>query len=158
APTAQVQYASVSAGLDGEVVLSTVSVSVARERAREVWKAAQIGIATPGALWLARRLLLADDSLPEHLAITVKGLQGPAAAFGTGAGAVTRLSLVPFETLGCGVVSRFSVADYQRMGLNPGTQQQRVEYRYDEAAATLTLLAEFASPPFSTISLHTELQ
>ena len=158
APAAQVQYGSVAAGLDGGVDLSQVTVSIAHDRVHEVWRASQVGIGTPGALWLLRRLLSGDDSFPEHLAITVKGLQVPAAAFGTGTAALNPLSLVPFETLGCGIVSRFSVADYQRMGLNPGVQQQRLEYRYDPAAATLTLIADLASPPFSAINLRTELQ
>src|SRR5215472_4965601 len=155
APAAQVQYASVGAGIDGAVELGNVTVTVTRDHAREVWRAAQVDVGTPGAVWLLRRLLLDDDGLPEHLNITVRGLQVPAAALGTGAAAINPLSLVPFETLGCGIVSRFSVADYQRMGLNPGVQQQHVEYRYDAAAATLVLSAEFDSPPFSAISMHT---
>lgn len=158
APVAQLQYADVGAGLDGAVTLGGVTVTVTRDHAREVWRASRLDLGTPGALWLVRRLLLDDDSLPEHLSVAVSGLQSPATAFGTAAAAVNPLSMVPFETLGCGIVSRFSVADYQRMGLNPGAQQQRLEYRYDASAATLTLTADLASPPFSTINAHLELQ
>jgi hypothetical protein len=160
APAAQVQYGGVSAGLDGAIVLDAVSVAVTRERVRETWRAAQINLETPGALWLLRRLLLSDDSLPEHLGVTIRGLQVPAAALGAGADTawVSPLSLVPFETLGCGIVTRFSVADYQRMGLNPGAQQQHLEYRYDSTGSTLAFSAELAAPPFSTLNLHGELQ
>jgi hypothetical protein len=160
APYAQVQIGSVSSSLDGSVELAGVSVSVGKGAARENWRATQVSLTTPGALWLLRRLLLADEGLPERLGVTLKGLQAPAAVLGVGADAawLSPLSLVPFETLGCGVVSRFSVADYQRMGLNPGAQQQHLEYRYDATGRALTFAAEFASPPFSTVSVRGELQ
>jgi hypothetical protein len=160
APSAQVQYGSVSSSLDGSVDFVGVTATVGKGAARETWRASQVTLATPGALWLVRRLLFGDETLPEHLGITLKGLQAPAATLGVGAESfwLSPLSLVPFETLGCGVVSRFSVADYQRMGLNPGVQQQHFEYHYDNASSTLTFVAELASPPFSTINLRGELQ
>jgi len=160
APYAQVQIGSVSSSLDGSVELSGVNVTIGKGAARENWRATQVSLTTPGALWLLRRLLFGDESLPEQLGVTLKGLLAPAALLGVGADAVwlSPLSLVPFETLGCGVVSRFSVADYQRMGLNPGAQQQHLEYRYDATGHALTFAAEFASPPFSTVSVRGELQ
>jgi hypothetical protein len=159
-PFAQVQYGSVGTGLDGNVEFNTVNLTVGKGAARETWHATQVVLATPGALWLARRLLFGDESLPDNLGITLRGLQAPASLTGAG-GALSWLSpisLVPFETLGCGVVSRFSVTDYQRMGLNPGTQLQHLDYRYDAANSVLTFAAELASPPFSTISVRGELQ
>jgi hypothetical protein len=158
APVAQVQYSSVGAGLDGIVQLDAVGVGFGKPRAADVWHAARVEIESPGPLWLARRLLLGDDSLPEHLVITIKGLQAPASALGAEASWISPISLVPFETSGCGIVSRFSVADYQRMGLNPGIQQQRIEYRYDPAGATLAFTADLSSPPFSAVSVHGDLQ
>jgi len=160
APYAQVQIGSASSSLDGSVELSGVNVTIGKGAARENWRATQVALTTPGALWLLRRLLFGDESLPEQLGITLKGLQAPAAVLGVGADAawLSPLSLVPFETLGCGVVSRFSVADYQRMGLNPGAQQQHLEYRYDATGHALTFAAEFASPPFATVSVRGELQ
>jgi hypothetical protein len=157
APIGQMQYGSVSAALNGEVQFGTVSLTVGKSKLRETWRASLVDLETPGALWLARRLLLRDDSLPEHLVISIKGLQAPASALPE-LSWLSPISLVPFETLGCGVVSRFSVADYQRMGLNPGAQQQRIDYRYDAAAASLSFNADFLAPPFSTIVLHGELQ
>lgn len=160
APYAQIQYGGVGSGLDGRVDFSTVTVTVGKGASREVWRAAQVELATPGALWLVRRLLSGDESLPERLGITLKGLQAPAAITAPGGELswLSPISLVPFETLGCGVVSRFSIADYQRMGLNPGVQQQRVDYRYDAANAALAFSAELASLPFSTIAIRGELQ
>jgi hypothetical protein len=160
APYAQVQYGGVSSGLDGHVDFSAVTVTVGKGASREVWRAAQAELATPGALWLVRRLLAGDETLPERLGITLKGLQAPAALTAPGGELswLSPISLVPFETLGCGVVSRFSIADYQRMGLNPGVQQQRLDYRYDAANAALTFSAELASLPFSTIAVRGELQ
>jgi hypothetical protein len=160
APYAQVQIGSVSSSLDGSVELSGVNATIGKGAARENWRATQVALTTPGALWLLRRLLFGDESLPEQLGVTLKGLQAPAAVLGVGADAawLSPLSLVPFETMGCGVVSRFSVADYQRMGLNPGAPQQHLEYRYDATGHALTFAAEFASPPFSTVSVRGELQ
>jgi len=44
------------------------------------------------------------------------------------------------------------------MGLNPGAQQQHLEYRYDAANAALAFAAQLDSPPFSSITLHGDLQ
>ena len=158
APVAQLQYGSVAAGLDGVVQLDGVSLAFGKNRGADTWHAARIEIESPGPLWLARRLLLGDDALPEHLVVTVKGLQAPASALGSEASWISPISLVPFETTGCGIVSRFSVADYQRMGLNPGIQQQRIEYRYDPATATLAFTTELSSPPFSMVTVRGDLQ
>jgi hypothetical protein len=160
APIAQVSYGSVGSSLDGDVALRAVSISLGNGAVRTTWRAAQVDLATPGALWLIRRVLLDDDSLPEHLGITVRGLQMPAAALGgaTDSAWLSPLSLVPFETLGCGIVSRFSIADYQRMGLNPGVRQQTLDYRYDAANSVLTFSARLDTPPFSTITLSGEVQ
>jgi hypothetical protein len=159
-PFAQVQYGGVSSGLDGNVDFSAVTITLGKGAARETWHAAQVELTTPGALWLVRRLLSGDENLPERLGITVRGLQAPVAIAAAGGGLswLSPISLVPFETLGCGVVSRFSIADYQRMGLNPGTQQQHLEYRYDPANAALAFTAELSSLPFSTITARGELQ
>ena len=158
APIGQLQYGSVSAALNGGVELGAVTLTLGKGKLRETWRATQVDIETPGAFWLGRRLMLSDDSLPEHLIVSIKGLQAPVTALPADLAWLSPISLVPFETLGCGVVSRFSVADYQRMGLNPGVQQQRVEYRYDAAASTLSFVADLASPPFSNVALHGELQ
>jgi hypothetical protein len=157
APLAQFQYGSVSAAFSGAVVFDAVNLTFGKGASLQTWRASSVELTTPGALWLARRLLLGDDSMPERLGMTVRGLQVPPAAFEPAAAWLSPLSLVPFETLGCGVVSRFSVADYQRMGLNPGAQQQRLEYRYDAASGTLDVNAELRAPPFSTITLRSEL-
>src|SRR5689334_22038186 len=66
APYAQIQYGGVGSGLDGRVDFSTVTVTVGKGASREVWRAAQVELATPGALWLVRRLLSGDESLPER--------------------------------------------------------------------------------------------
>jgi len=160
APFAQIHYDSVSSGLDGDVVFRMVSAVVGQGAARETWRASQVEMETPGALWLIRRVLLDDTALPERLGITVRGLQVPTTALGPAQESawLSPLSLVPFETRGCGIVSRFSVADYQRMGLNPGAQQHHLEYRYDAANAAVIFVAQLDSPPFSSISLHGDLQ
>jgi len=82
APAAQLRYDSVSSGLDGAVVFHAVSVAVGQGAERATWRAADVELETPGALWLIRRVLLDDNTLPERLGITVRGLQIPAAALG----------------------------------------------------------------------------
>lgn len=156
APIAQVQYSGVTATLNGTVAFSAVSVVPGKEKGRDAWRASSVELETPGALWLARRLFLGDEDLPEHLVVTINGMQAPAGTMGGVSPWLGPVSLVPFETIGCGIVSRFSVGDYQRMGLNPGAQQQRIDYRYDAAASTLSVAAELRSPPFSTITLRGE--
>jgi len=158
APFAQVQYDSIGANLDGTVGLGGVSVVFGKGPARSSWRASHVDVETPGPFWLLRRGLMGDESFPAHLGVTVKGLQPPAGASPFDWHWLSPLSLVPFETFGCGVVSRLSIADYQRMGLNPGVAQQHLEYRYDAAANALMFAGELATPPFSAISLSGELQ
>ena len=158
APVAQVQYDSLSVNLNGTVSVGGAAVALGKGRPNGLWRAAQVEIETPGPTWLLLRAVTGDDSFPAHLGMTVKGLQPPAGASPLDWPWLSPLSLVPFETFGCGIVSRFSVADYQRMGLNPGAAQQHVDYQYDASASTLGFSAELSTPPFSTIGLHGELQ
>jgi hypothetical protein len=157
-PVAQVQYESLGVNLDGTIGVGGLNVVFGKGPARTTWRASQLDIETSGPLWLLRRMLMGDESFPAHLGVTVKGLQPPAGASPFDWRWLSPLSLVPFETFGCGVVSRLSIADYQRMGLNPGAAQQHLEYRYDAAANALTFTGELSTPPFSAISLSGELQ
>jgi hypothetical protein len=158
APVAQVQYDSIGVNLDGTIALAGVSVVFGKGPTRSSWRASQVDVETSGPFWLLRRGLMGDESFPAHLGLTVKGLQPPAGASPFDWRWLSPLSLVPFETFGCGVVSRLSIADYQRMGLNPGVAQQHLDYRYDAATNALTFTSELSTPPFSAISLSGELQ
>ena len=158
APVAQVQYDSIGVNLDGTIALAGVSVVFGKGPTRSSWRASQVDVETSGPFWLLRRGLMGDESFPAHLGLTVKGLQPPAGASPFDWRWLSPLSLVPFETFGCGVVSRLSIADYQRMGLNPGVAQQHLDYRYDAATNALTFTGELSTPPFSAISLSGELQ
>lgn len=158
APYAQVQYDSIGVNLDGSIGIGGLNVTFGKGPARSSWRASQVDVETPGPFWLLRRTLMSDESFPAHLGLTVRGLQPPAGASPFDWRWLSPLSLVPFETFGCGVVSRLSIADYQRMGLNPGVAQQHLEYRYDAAANALTFTGELSTPPFSAISLSGELQ
>src|SRR5512140_3386057 len=72
APVTQLQYGAISASLGGEVEFTDVSLAFGKDRTRETWHASSVELTTPGALWLARRLLLGEDGLPEHLIANVK--------------------------------------------------------------------------------------
>ena len=158
APYAQVQYDSVGVGLDGTINVGGVNVAFGKGPSRSIWRASQVDIETSGPFWLLRRTLLGDESFPARLGVSIKGLQPPAGASPFDWHWLSPLSLVPFETFGCGVVSRLSIADYQRMGLNPGVAQQHLEYRFDAASNSLTFAGELSTPPFSAITLTGELQ
>ena len=158
APVAQVQYDALSVNLNGTVSVGGATITIGKGRPNSIWRAAQLEIETPGPVWLLLQAIGGDDSFPAHLGVSIKGLQPPAGASPLDWPWLSPLSLVPFETFGCGIVSRFSVADYQRMGLNPGAPQQHLDYHYDANAGTLGFSAELSTPPFSTIGLHGELQ
>ncbi|HSE13431.1 MAG TPA: hypothetical protein VLB69_12445 [Rudaea sp.] len=158
APYAQVQYDSIGIGLDGTIGVGGLGVTFGKGPGRSTWRATQVDIETSGPFWVLRRTLLADQSFPAHLGVSIRGLQPPAGASPFDWHWLSPLSLVPFETFGCGVVSRLSIADYQRMGLNPGVAKQHLEYRYDAAANSLTFAGELSTPPFSAITLTGELQ
>jgi len=157
APYEQVQYDGISVGLDGKVDLTNVQVMPGKAAGPGGWRAGRVSVETSGIYWLLRHALFAEDSIPPRLALTISGLQRASGAAPFEAPWLSTLSMVPFETFGCGIVTHLSVADYQRMGLNPGAAQQHLEYRYDEAAHSLGFSAEIATPPFSTITVHGEL-
>lgn len=160
APYAQVQYDSISAGLNGAVGLNSVKVAIKREGGSDIFAAEHAVLETPGALWLLRHTLLGDDTLPPRFGINFQNLKLPGSGMsvpGIGPEWLSPLSYVPFETLGCGVVTHLSLADYQQMGLNVGDRSLHGEYHYDSEAGTLSLALALSNPPLSSIALAAEL-
>jgi hypothetical protein len=157
APIAQLRYEGISAGINGSVELTGVSLTPAG-RPRETYGAERVTLQTPGPFWILRRWLLTDTALPPTLEIDVVGPKIPATAAVAALDGWISPSLVPFETQGCGVVSHFSVADYQRMGLNPGKPTEHFEFRYDAETSALDARAVLVAPGLSNIALHTEVQ
>ncbi len=160
APLVQIRYDNVSADLHGAVHVQTVQVTPQQGKLRGTFIAQNLHIQTPGLLWLLKRSLIDDKEPPDHLSIAIEGLQLPSSnTFFSEIDPAwfNPVSHVPFETLGCGIVTRFDERDYARMGLALARPTQHFDYRYDAKSEKLELNAELDSPPLSNIGLHAEL-
>ncbi|HEX6833778.1 MAG TPA: hypothetical protein VF132_09635, partial [Rudaea sp.] len=158
APVAQLRYEGISAGLNGSIELTQVSLTPVGHP-RDAYAAERLTLATPGPFWLLKRWVAGDNRLPPTLGVDIVGPRWPAAGLPVALdGWISPASLVPFETQGCGVVSHFSLADYQRMGLNPGKPSEHLDLRYDADSGALDARAVLRAPGLSTLTLHTELQ
>ena len=155
APYAQVKYDGLSAGLDGSVSLS--GVSVAQGSAHSLYRADNVELESPGLFWLLKHALLHDDTLPAQFGISVRGLKLPAALPWLNPQWLNPATFVPFETLGCGTTA-FSAADYAKMKVAGGTTREHGEYHYDIDAKTLDLSLTLSAPAFSNVVLEAELR
>ncbi|MDR3387811.1 MAG: hypothetical protein P4L92_12235 [Rudaea sp.] len=155
APYAQVHYDSISAGLDGSVNLSGVNVAVKRDKTQDVFHADSVAVETPGVFWLLKHALFSESLLPPRFGVSVSGLKLPSMPW-LDSQWLNPSTLVPFETLGCGV-SAFAPADYSKMGVSVGDTRQRVDYRYDMDSKTLDLTLTLASPGFAKLALEAEV-
>lgn len=155
APTAQLQYAGVSAGLDGSVSLSKPSLTL-RSAPGQVFRADRVVLGTPGLHWLLRHTLLHENYLPSDFSITVDDLKLPASIPWFDRQWFDPQTFVPFPNLGCPMPT-FTAADYERMGVKPDTVSERLEYRYDDSAHTLKLSLQLSAPGFADVSLAAEL-
>jgi hypothetical protein len=155
APYAQIRYDGLSAGLDGTVSLSGVSVAIKRGATQDTYRADSVVLESPGVFWLLKHALLSDDSLPPRLGISVQGLKLPARPW-LDPQLLNPVTLVPFETLGCGTVP-FTAADYSRMGVSTSDARQHLDYRYDAETKLLDLTLTASVPAFANLTLGTEL-
>src|SRR5450432_846599 len=153
-PYAQVHYDGISAGLDGSVNLSGVNVAVKREMAQDVYHADTVALESPGVFWLLKHALLRDNSLPPRFGVSVRGLRLPAMPW-LDTQWLNPVTLVPFETLGCGG-GAFTAADYSKMGVSAGDARQHIDYRYDADGKTLDLTLILSSPGFASLTLEAE--
>src|SRR5581483_4829342 len=97
------------------------------------------------------RWIFTENAVPTTLSVDITGPRLPATtSIAALEGWISPFSLVPFETQGCGVASHFSVADYQRMGLNPGKPSEHLDLRYDPDTAALDLRIALLAPALSS--------
>ena len=155
APYAQVRYDGLSAGLDGSVNLSGVSVAIKRGATQDMYRADSVVLESPSVFWLIKHALLAENDLPPRFGISVQGLKLPARAWLDPLW-LNPANLIPFETLGCGE-GAFTSADYSKMGVAIGATRQHLEYRYDAETKLLDLSLTLTAPAFANISLDAEL-
>jgi outer membrane biosynthesis protein TonB len=155
APYAQVRYDGLSAGLDGSVNLSGVSVAIKRGATQDMYRADSVVLESPSVFWLIKHALLAENDVPPRFGISVQGLKLPARAWLDPLW-LNPANLVPFETLGCGE-GTFTSADYSKMGVAIGATRQHLEYRYDAETKLLDLSLTLTAPAFANVSLDAEL-
>ena len=156
APTLQVRYDSVSAGLDGSVSFANFSATLKRDKAPETYSAERLVLETPGLFWLLKHALLDDRSLPAHFGVAVQGLKIPPTPW-LDSHWFNAATLVPFETAGCAAVT-LSPADYRKMDVAVGDVRQHGEFRYDADAKTLDATLNMSSAGIAALSLEASLR
>lgn len=160
APWGTLTFASASADFDGLLTLSGVRFAPKPALALGQIEAREVELRARGAFALLLRAVTRDTDVPDKLGVRLIGAKLPAfELFGT-AGSTAwlgRVSMVPFETLGCGVVTRLSTTDYQAMGLAPALPDIDLDYRYDAAARTLSFGVGASNPGFAAVKAHADV-
>ena len=154
APYAQVRYERVSAGLDGSIDLSDVTVAPAGTH--RLYRADSVVLESPGLYWLLTQGLSQSQQLPPTFGISVRGLKLPPGLAWLNSPWFDAATFVPFPALGCGKPA-LTGSDYLKMGVNTGAAQEHLEYRYDAHAHSLDLVLTLTAPGFSRVVLEAEL-
>lgn len=160
APWGTLTFASAGADFDGRLTLSGVRFVPKPALALGPVEASALQLHARGAFALLLRAVTRDTGVPEKLTVHLAGAKLPTfEGFGATGDAAWfgRISMVPFETLGCGVVTRLSTSDYQAMGLAPALPDIDLDYRYDAAARTLSLGVGASNPGFAAVKAHADL-
>jgi hypothetical protein len=154
APAVEVKYEGLSAGLDGSVSLT--GVSVAHTATHRVYRADSLSFETPGLLWLLKHSLLHENTPPPQLAVTAQGLRLPPVAW-LDPEWFDPSTFVPFAVAGCGIKT-FAPADLRKMGAPEPNSRERIEYRYEADAHALTVGLSLSAPGYATLTLKTEMR
>ena len=152
---AQLRYDGLSAGLDGSVTLSGVSLAIKRGATQDMYRADSLTLESPSVFWLIKHALLRETDMPTRFGVSVQGLKLPAKVWFDPQW-LNPATLVPFETLGCGATA-FTSTDYSKMGVALGEARQHLEYRYDAEAKLLDLTLSLSTPAFANLTLEGEL-
>ncbi len=151
---AQLQYTGVSAGLNGSVTLDGVTLTTAATHL--AYHARRVTLTTPGLHWLLRRALLHENNLPQQFGIAIEGLQLPSGLSWLNREIFDPQIFVPFAALGCGG-RELSAVDLRKMGLNLPDSSERLDYRYNDDAHTLSTTLTLTAPGFTRIVMEAEL-
>jgi hypothetical protein len=160
APWGTLTWSSAGADFDGKLTLGDVRFVPKAALAIAPVEARELELRSHGALSLVTRAITRNTDVPDTLAVHLAGARLPTfEPFGTAGQAawLGRVSMVPFEALGCGVVTQLSTRDYQAMGLAPALPDLDLEYRYDAAARTLSVSVGAANPGFAAVRAHADL-
>jgi hypothetical protein len=152
APYAQVKYDGLSAGLDGDVTIS--GVSVAPKDAHRVYRADTVVLDTPGLFWLLKHALLHENALPPHFAIDVDGLMLPPEPW-LNPHWWDATNFVPFAAAGC--ETGLGSADFRHMGIDAKPTHERLQYTYAPDQHSLDATLTLTAPGFATVALEAQL-
>ncbi|MEP6483177.1 MAG: hypothetical protein ABJB01_01925 [Rudaea sp.] len=153
APFAQLKYDGISAGLDGSVTFT--GVTVAHAATHQIYRADTLTLQTPGLFWLLQHTLLHDTTVPQSLALDAQGLHLPPTPW-LDPQFVDPTTLVPFAGAGCGAA--FTAADYRRMTSAPAVTNAHIDYRYQSEQHAVDVKATLSTPGYSVVSLRADLQ
>lgn len=159
-PSLRLSYSGVTGALDGRVILDRPRIEVLSGPALgAVVKASSATIEPAGTFWLLRRALAGDSAAPASLNVRLEGTTLSQATLDrySADGWFGAVSLVPFDSMGCGTHASFSERDYARMGLTIRPREDEIRYSYDAASHTMRADIVSTAAPFSTITTHLEL-
>jgi len=155
-PSVQLTYDSLSAGLNGNVTLSNVALTLKRDHAAETYRADRVVFESPNVFWLLKHALLAEDTWPAHFGVASQGLKLPASAH-IDPHWFDPATLVPFENAGCAAAA-FSIADFRKMDVSPGETRQHGEFRYDAEGKTLEATLIFVAAETASVTLGADVR
>jgi hypothetical protein len=144
----------------GDIRLSGVSFQPRADFGLGAISAASLTVRTPGVLWLLRRAITRDTSVPEQLGLSLRDASLPGLDKLAGGGEMPWFgarSLVPFETFACGASRRLDMRDYVSMRIQPALPRLDFDYRLDEDGE-LGAGLEVYNAPFATVRLRVELR
>ena len=159
APWGALAWSGAGADLAGTFTLSQMRFIPKAGLGIGAFEARELRVRTPGAAWLAWRAMSRDKSVPEVLGIDLVGARLPAVqGFESAPSWFGRVSMVPFEALGCGAVPTLSAAQYQTMGVAPQLPDIETSYRYEAAEHALALNLATTNPGFASLKAQLQLK
>lgn len=153
-------WSSASGDFDGTIRLRGVQFRPKAGSEFAAFDAAELRLRPNSLLWVLRRAITRDDSVPADLGIELTEANLPLLRTLAGNGETPWFgaqSLVPFETFACGAARRMSAADYTSMQVRPQLPRLNLRYRYDDTEQTLSLDLRVDNAPFVALRLHGEL-
>lgn len=151
APYAQVKYDGVSAGLNGDVTLSGVSVTP--RSGHRVYRADRVALDTPGLFWMLKHALLHENMLPPHFGIDADGVSLPPENW-LNPQWLNPGNFVPFLSAGC--ATNLGATDFRAMGIEPQATHQRLQYTWDASQHSLDVKLTLDAPGFATVGLEVQ--
>lgn len=157
----ELSWTGATGSFDGDLTLSGVQFRPKPGFEAATVNAASLRLHTPGVLWVLRRAITRDASVPEQLGVYLHDVNLPLLRKIAGGNAPLWFgaqSLVPFETFACGGSAGLDAADFTSMQVQPKAPRLSVDYRYDAAAEHLEVDLRIDNAPFAQVGLRTELR